>query len=238
MKRRLNQTPEPEVFTRNVLLTFTVILLMAIMGCESNMLGPLADKTSKEAKVEEAKMALDDGNYDKVISSLSSYESSADAETSGLLASAYMGKAGLDVTNMISTIGNNNNTNLGNFDIIASALSLNTGNSGASSSVIAKSTGSNGDYVTISEDSVTTYLTYLAKAEYYLNNALISNKGDDDLTVQLGIASALHFILDIGYVTAKEYKFTNGTDINLPLSQSAYQQLFPTAPGCDDPGKL
>ena len=59
---------------RNSILTFTVILLMAIMGCESNMLEPLADDSSKEANLEEAKMDLDDGNYDSAISALSSYK--------------------------------------------------------------------------------------------------------------------------------------------------------------------
>jgi len=57
---------------------------------------------------------------------------------------------------------------------------------------------------------------------------LAANTGNkditDDLTVQLGIASALHFIIDIGYIIA-EVK-----DCNIPINQAAYQVVFPQKP--------
>jgi len=220
-KRWLNQTHEPEVFMRNVLLTFTVILLMAIMGCESNMLKPLADDSSKEANLEEAKMALDNGNYDSAISALSSYKGSSDPEVAGILSSAYMGKAGLDLTYMLEHVDSNNTDN---FDVIASAFSLKTTDQlNASSSVLYKA-GSDGTPRYITTGSVVTLLTNLSLAQKYLTTSLAANPGDDDLTVQLGIASALHFIIDIGYIIA-EVK-----DCNIPINQAAYQAVFPQKP--------
>ncbi len=188
---------------RNSILTFTVILLMAIMGCESNMLEPLADDSSKEASLEEAKMDLDDGNYDSAISALSSYRGSSDPEVAGILSSAYMGKAGLDLTYMLEHIDSENSDN---FDVIASAFSLKTTEQlNASSSVLYKA-GSDTTPRFITTGSVVTLLTNLSLAQKYLTTSLAANPGNknitDDLTVQLGIASALHFIIDIGYIIA------------------------------------
>jgi hypothetical protein len=225
LKRRLNQTHEPEVFMRYIILTFTVIFLMAIMGCESNMLKPLADDSSKEASLEEAKMALDDGSYDSAISALSSYKGSSDPEIAGILSSAYMGKAGLDLTYMLEHI---DSSNTDNFDVIASAFSLKTTDQlNASSSVLYKA-GSDVTPRYITTDSVVTLLTNLSQAQHYLTTSLAANTGNkditDDLTVQLGIASALHFIIDIGYIIA-EVK-----DCNIPINQAAYQRVFPQKP--------
>ncbi len=210
---------------RNVLLTFTIILLMAIMGCESNMLEPLADDSSKEANIEDAKMALDDGNYDSAVSALSSYRDSSDPEVAGILSSAYMGKAGLDLTYMLEHIDSENSDN---FDIIASSFSLKTTDQlNASSSVLYKA-GSDATPRYITTGSVITLLTNLSQAQHYLTTSLAANAGNkditDDLTAQLGIASALHFIIDIGYIIAEV------EDCNIPINQAAYQKIFPQKP--------
>jgi hypothetical protein len=206
---------------RNLLLTFTAILLMALAGCESNMLESLADDSSKEADIEAAKIALDDGNYDSAISALSSYKGSSDPEVAGILSSAYMGKAGLDLTYMLEHI---DASNTDNFDVIASAFSLKTTDQlNASSSVLYKA-GSDATPRYITTGSVVTLLTNLSLAQKYLATSLAANPGDDDLTVQLGIASALHFIIDIGYIVA-EVK-----DCNIPINKAAYQAVFPQKP--------
>jgi hypothetical protein len=206
---------------RNLLLTFTAILLMALAGCESNMLESLADDSSKEADIEAAKIALDDGNYDSAISALSSYKGSSDPEVAGILSSAYMGKAGLDLTYMLEHI---DASNTDNFDVIASAFSLKTTDQlNASSSVLYKA-GSDATPRYITTGSVVTLLTNLSLAQKYLSTSLAANPGDDDLTVQLGIASALHFIIDIGYIIA-EVK-----DCNIPINKAAYQAVFPQKP--------
>jgi len=206
---------------KSILLTVAALLLMALAGCESNMLKPIADDSSKQANLEEAKMALDDGNYDSAISALNSYKDSSDPEIAGILSSAYMGKAGLDLTYMLENI-NADNTN--NFDVISSAFSLKTTDQlNASSSMLYKA-GSDSTPRFITTDSVVELLANLSLAQDYLNTSLAANPGDDDLTVQLGIASALHFIIDIGYIIA------GVKDCNIPINRAAYQAVFPQKP--------
>jgi hypothetical protein len=219
---------------RNVLLTITVILLIAIMGCESNILKPIANDSSKQANIEDAKIALDDGHYQKAINALSS-ENSTDPEISGLLASAYMGAAGLDLTYLLQNV---DSSKTDNFDIIASAINLNASSHISASAILYKATGASessttGSTIPIPLDKMIDIMKDLAKAEKYLNNslALTANKNNEDLKVQLGICSALHFVLDIGYVVAKVEGLVTGTGataiIHIPTSTAAYQSIFP-----------
>ena len=219
---------------RNVLQTFTVILLMAIIGCESNMLKPLASDSSKEANIEDAKMALDDGNYQEAINDLGS-ENSSDPEVAGLLSSAYMGAAGLDLTYMLEKV---DNSSTGNFDVIASAFNFQPSGQLSASSVLYKAAGSaesntTGQPIKIYVVKMKEVLNNLAKAEKYLHASLLLdvNKNNEDLKVQLGICSALHFVLDIGYVIANVEGVVTGSGntaiISIPTSKAAYQTIFP-----------
>lgn len=218
LERRLNQNHEPEVFMKNVFLTFTIILLMTIMGCESNMLEPLADDSSKEANLEEAKMALDDGKYDSAISALSSYKGSSDPEVAGILSSAYMGKAGLDLTYMLENIDSSDGEN---FDIIASAFHFTTSDKLFASSSVLHKAASDTVIRTILTDDVLEYLKNLHQAQIYLAASIKAHPDNDDLTVQMGLVSSLHFIFDIGYIVAK----VKGS--NIPINRAAYETLFP-----------
>ncbi len=206
---------------KKILLIITALLLMAIVGCDSNTLEPLADDSSREATLEEARMALDDGNYDKAINALSGYKESTDPVIAGILSSAHMGKAGLDLTYLLENI---DSSDANNFDVIASAYSLQTTDQlNASSSVLYKAeTYGTPHYITTA--SVLGILTNLSVAQDYLNTSLVANPGNDDLTIQLGIASALHFIIDIGYIIA-EVK-----GCNIPINQAAYKAVFPQKP--------
>lgn len=70
----------------------------------------LAEDDTKEAKVETAKMALDDGDYDLAIATMASLCGATNAPTCepeliSLYASAYAGKAGLNVFDLISGAG-------------------------------------------------------------------------------------------------------------------------------------
>jgi hypothetical protein len=219
-----------EIIMRKQLLSLSVILLLAVMGCESNLLKPLASDSGKDARIEDAKMALDDGNYQEVISDLSG-ENTSDPEIAGLLSSAYMGHAGLDLTNLIEKAG----SSAENFDIIASAFNLQGGTSSAvsvlnKSALSAQSTP--GQPIPLRLDRMIEILTDLAMAEKYLNQSLLlpANQNNDDLKVQLGVCAALHFILDIGYVVAKVEGLVTGTGatatINIPVSEAAYKSIF------------
>ncbi|MEA2102608.1 MAG: hypothetical protein U9P80_08575, partial [Thermodesulfobacteriota bacterium] len=107
------------------LIPVFVVFLMILIGCDSNMLESLGDDSSREANLEEAQMALDDGNYDEAISILApGYNPNApDPVVARVLASAYMGKAGIDLTYLIENAGNSGSDG-GAFDTIASALSV------------------------------------------------------------------------------------------------------------------
>jgi len=132
-----------------------------------------------------------------------------------------MGKAGMDLTYMLEHIGADNTNN---FDVIASAFFLKTtGQLHASSSILYKA-GSDSTPRFITTDSVVELLANLSLAQDYLNTSLAANPGDDDLTVQLGIASALHFIIDTGYIIA------GVRDCNIPINRAAYQAVFPQKP--------
>jgi hypothetical protein len=214
---------------KKVLLAGTVILLMAIMGCESNMLGSLADESSKEAKIEEAKIAIDDGNYQKAITTLNSYKNSPDPKIAGLLASAHMGAAGVDLTYMLE---HTNVSDTNKFDVIASAFFLRTSDQlNASSSALYKAE-SDASPRFITTDTAVGLLTDLSLAVGYLSISQRTNPDDDDLTVQLGIASALHFIIDIGYIVAE------AKDCNIPINKAAYQMVFPQTPDLITLGNL
>jgi hypothetical protein len=185
-------------------------------------------------------MALDDGNYQEAINDLSG-ENTSDPEIAGLLSSAYMGHAGLDLTNLIGMA----DSNVENFDIIASAFNLQGGTSSAvsvlnKSALSAQSTP--GQPIPLKLNRMIEILTDLAMAEKYLNQSLIlpANQNNDDLKVQRGVCAALHFILDIGYVVAKVEGLVTGTGdaatINIPVSEAAYKSMFPAGTNFTDLG--
>lgn len=97
-------------------LFFILFLVYSMsVGCSnSNIFEGLADDSTKEAKLEEAQIALDKGDFTAAISTLldlcglsatnpTSGIPTCDNDTISLLASAYMGKAGLDMIKIIDT---------------------------------------------------------------------------------------------------------------------------------------
>lgn len=92
-----------------------ILSFAALSGCESNLFEDLAKTDTREAKLEEARIAIDDGNYNNAISILSEScgfdpkkptvppggLTKCDKETQALLSSALMGAAGLDVIKLL-----------------------------------------------------------------------------------------------------------------------------------------
>ncbi len=182
-----------------------LLLFLLLCACENNMMEYAGDTSDDGAILEEARMALDEGDYYGVIQLLADdYNSDLpDPEISRLLASAYMGLAGVDLTVMIA----NSDVTAGqdSFDTLASALALSTIIDGEAR-YLAPATAAAADQ-------------YLTTAANYLTNLIAKNWGSDDDRVQLGLASAIRFILAMGRYTAE----TAGT--NCPLNQSAYQNV-------------
>ncbi len=201
-----------------------LILLLALTGC--NMFESLSDDSSSEAELEEAQMALNDGDYQKVIDMLAPgfNASNPDPATTRLLASAYMGRAGFDLTYILENSDQDEDRE--SLDVITSALHLYTTTDNAmSESVEYKSlSGSTPLYIDI--ESVIVLFSNIEEAQRCLQ-ALVNAYGDDDDKVQLGIVSAVHFILEIGLVAA-EATSTEVVTRNLPINKYAYREIFPT----------
>jgi hypothetical protein len=202
-----------------------LILFLSLVGCDRNVFDSVSDDSSSEADIEAAQMALDDGNYQEAIDILEpGYDESApDQRISRILASAYMGKAGIDLTYILENAPDENSDS---FDVIASALSLHIVNDSlrAGSEQTDGESESSGSPRYVAYDSAEAFLENLESAKAYLET-LVELYGNDDDKVQLGMASAIHFILEIGCQAAT----LKGT--NIPINREAYQEVFPVDAG-------
>jgi len=100
---------------------FLVILAFMVAGCGTNILEWAADDASYEARLEEARMALDKGRYDEAISILKGMDKS-DPAVAGYLSNAYAGKAGLDTFKLLETIDSFAANQTGNIDMVGKVL--------------------------------------------------------------------------------------------------------------------
>lgn len=92
-----------------------LLLGLVFMGCgDSNIFDSMADDSTSEAKLEEAQIALDKGDYSTAVDILlglcglsaedpASGAQTCDNDTISLLASAYIGRAGLDLIELIES---------------------------------------------------------------------------------------------------------------------------------------
>jgi hypothetical protein len=91
------------------LRVFWVGLLAVMLGAcgDQNLFDSAADDTSTTAEVESARIAIDNGDFDAAIATLqgmcgtSTATPTCDGETASLLASAFAGRAGLNVFTLI-----------------------------------------------------------------------------------------------------------------------------------------
>jgi len=202
-----------------------IIVVLLFFGCDSNVLDPIANDSNTDADIEEARIALNDGDYDDAISLMAGkYNASQpDLEVSRILASAYMGKAGVDLTYIIENADTGDSDN---FDAIASALNLETTDAAlqSSSSMFYKgSSSTEPKYITYA--SIASLLDNLEKAKGILDTIndyaqSINMEPEDDDVVQLGMASALHFITKVGEAVSTV------TGYNIPLNKYAYREIF------------
>lgn len=206
------------------------LLFIFLFGCDTNVLEPIADDSSYEADLEEAKMALDDGNYDKSINlMLNHYDSShPDPEATRVLSSAYMGKAGVDLTYIIEF---SDAEDKDGYDVISDALALETTSDMIPQVLTAAglmeydaSESDKSRY--IDQGSIEDMLYAMNEAKTILQNLInYFNENnqipEDDDIVKIGMASALDFIMKV----SKAVMTVTGT--NAPINKSAYNQVFP-----------
>lgn len=195
-----------------------LVFLLSICGC--NALESLSDDSSDAARLEEARMALNDGNYQSAIDILGpGYDPlHPDPEAGRILASSYMGKAGFDLTYILENSGNSETSS---FDVIASALSLDITDDPlrpSSEQAVMEAEAATARY--LSYTSANTFIICLEEARGYLGNLVVIYGNEDD-TVQLGMVSAAHFILKTGLEAA------DLMDTNVPINKAAYRAIFP-----------
>lgn len=169
-----------------IMSKFTVILgvgLLAVallMGCgeDNSILEGLADDGSREARLEESRIALDKGDYSKALGILLILRDKYPGDPTILqyLSNAYAGLAGLDMLNILSTIEELDEAgNSGNIDMIGLVLGDSRG--------------------LLTGEELDQKLEYLASSLDALNE--IENKNTDQLA-QGGILAVSHIALTLG----------------------------------------
>ena len=151
-----------------------LIFLLVLTGCGDNLLESISDDDSKEARLEDARMALNKGNYDRALSVLGKLNP-YNLEVAKYICSAYMGKAGfntLDLTEKAAELEDEGKE--GSFDLVASLLD-------------------DDDDGTISIDDIVTHIRFAGYALDALED-LEDAKGElnNELKALLGIAAAVH----------------------------------------------
>jgi hypothetical protein len=186
------------------------VILVLLSACsQDSILQGISQDSGRDSKIEQARIDLDNSKYDQVISDLSTtYNTTTtaaiDRNVGQLLASAYMGKAGIDLTLFIAT---SSSSGLKPFDAVASTIS--------SSNV---TFNAEGRY--ISKKILPDLLGYLTRAKETLHAMAEKGKATPDDTIQLGFASATHFIMfmgdatDTGAINTAAYKQSDLSEVS------------------------
>ncbi len=192
--------------------TTMLVLLLFLSGCSNDSaFEGIADDSGRKAVIEEAAMALDDEDYASAIQMLTEIytTTSPDPRVSRLLSSAYMGWAGVDFVRLIEFSGQEERED---FEMVASSLSLSPVSSLDNMStcsiadrtvmiMLNESNPDNEDYLGaqfIDGHCIGGLLEGLERAQYILNILINANRHSLDDEIQLGVASAAHFVFYIG----------------------------------------
>ncbi len=197
---------------KRVCLAVCLAAIALSAGCGSNVLSPLADDDTKEADITEARMALDDADYNTAISLVRPHYSPArpDPEAARILASAHMGKAGIDLTYLIGNIRGND---MGSpFDVISSALCLRVQQKGEARFV--------------SKDDIDSLILPELEGAVGILGSLAERCTDDD-AVQRGMAASLHFVTLAGSFASAASGAPAGFEGLAPVNEAAYRIFFP-----------
>ncbi len=183
-------------------LLFLFFVIFTLTGCDDSAFESIADDDSYEARIEEARIAIDDANYagarDLLLALNADFPNTA--EVLRLLANAYAGLAGLDTFNLLETIDLlDDQNNEGDIDMIGLVL------------------GSADGVLTATE--ITNKLANFANAINAL--ASISSPTDDE-RVQLGIMSLNHAALTIADIIIED---TGNTEVT--LTDEGLDTLYP-----------
>ncbi len=180
--------------------------MIILLGCDRSVTEFAGNPTSDAAQLEAAQIALDDGEYIKVIQLLSDQYSPAmpDPEAGRLLTSAYLGLAGIDMTALIA----NSSATSGqeSFDTFASAFSLH---------VVIEN-----DRRYLHSNYYGTIHDHVMKSAGYINDLKNHRLATESDRFELGLISIFDFILRMGSDTATV------ADTHLPINEAAYGRII------------
>jgi len=184
-------------------LLFLFFVIFALTGCDDSVFESIADDDSYEARIEEARIAIDDANYagarDLLLALNADFPNTA--EVLRLLANAYAGLAGLDTFNLLEMIDLlDDQNNEGAIDMVGLVL------------------GSADGRLTAAEIT-----NKLANFENAINALASISYPTDDERVQLGIMSLNHAALTIADIIIED---TGNTEIT--LTDEGLDTLYPT----------
>ncbi len=183
-------------------LLFFGFMVSALTCCGGNAFEWLADENSKEARIEEALIAMDDGNYARARAILTALKAEYpnDATVAQYLSNALAGLAGLDTLNLLETLDDLDAS--GDIDMVGLVLGDNNGN--------------------LTTDEIDSKLSDLGAAIDALTDLGEENLTDDQ-KVQLGLLSLNHAALTIADILADE---TGESEIT--LTEDGITDLFNT----------
>jgi|GEM_PF-502079 len=240
----MTQQKRPLHYNRSALMKkimIASILMLSFFGCSNDsVFEGLSDDSSMEATLEQAAIDLDDGNYEEVINSLAGiYTTTAlDPEVARLLASGYMGKAGIDLTNFIFYSADDE---ADNFDSIEATLSLYLApedeDEDDDEPACNVSNGSvlivDGDGVFIDGHCIEEMIYSLDRAKEIISDlqaAELDTPGDH---IQLGLTAAVHYVFIVGNTTADALnttlRYPEGDNrykpgsVPVPINKEAYR---------------
>lgn len=200
---------------------FCIFLALIVSGCSGNVLEFMADDDSKEAKLEDAMMALNDENFDKAASILEGMNGN-DPEVKRYLSNAYSGQAGLDTFSLIETIEKINDSDTeGSVDLVGKILDDDKNGTFTETEINEKASKFDQAIETmlgIPSDTGSKSAKMVQALSFSLSD--LNTKLDDpdleeDILVQLGLLGLSHAVLSIAQIVLNDLEDSGITEITL-----------------------
>lgn len=203
------------VSLRQGLVLFAFTLLLIAVGCSGNVLEGVSDDDSEDAKLEEARMALDDANYSRAVELLNKLLDSdpTDPQALAYLSHAYAGLAGLDTLDLLTIIDElDEKGQSGNIDMVGLVLGDEEGD------VTAAEVAAKLNYLNDAIDSL---------EQIEANNGSLS----DDETVQRGVLAVARMTMVIADIIFSDQGA--GGDDTIRLTEDGLDDLYSGTPDFD-----
>ncbi len=222
-------TPQPAISLGSALcgrlavLVTVVLLLLSSAGCSGNVFEGVSNDDSDDAKLEQARMAIDNADYDQAVELLNDLLDGdpTDPKALAYLSHAYAGMAGMDTLDLLTIIDElDENGQSGDIDMVGRVLG------DAEGDVTASEVANKLDHLNDAIDSL---------EQIEANGGSLS----DDETVQrgvLGVARIAMLLADIVFTDQGA-----GADDSIRLTEEGLTALYSDTPDFDgdvDAGQL